>query len=318
MKALLILGMLVAHSIDILSYFLAENSSERIDHFFKLISLFVNITAFSSFLFCFGYVFYLAYLRDLDHSRRRLAKNGINTLIVYYLSTFGVYVIEHRTVGFESAWNLLNFNHVGSYSEFLLAFFFISFLCIFAGRYMLKLTADYRILLLSSCLLLLSSFLIPYHLIPSQLGIFIGSTQFYSYPILLYLPYFLLGVYLARNNMVFNKYVLIGTAVLSFSGIVYLLIRGVPDRFPPSFFWLTISFFYTYCLYLFCTKISQYNLGLFFKRMGENTLLYLLISNLIFKYFEHYKPFNAGWIGIFIAVGIACFTTNQIIKIVRK
>ena len=318
MKAILTVNMVFSHTIQMLSYFWSESAPKIISLSFKFIVLFVNITTFSSFLFCFGYVYYLAYFRNFNNSKHKLIKNGINTLIVYYISAFGIFIIDNKMIELKSICNILVLNDIVFVSEFLLSFAFIPFLCIFVGNYILKMTSNYRILLISSFVLLISSFVIPYSVIPSQLGVFIGSTKFFSFPIFLYLPYFLLGVYIARNNIYYNKYIFIGTAVLSFLSILYIIFSGIPSRFPPSFFWLTLSFLYTYCLYLLCTKISKIDLGVFFLRIGENTLLYLLISNLALRYFMHYKPFNVGWVGIFIMTGVIFIFTNQIIKIVRK
>ena len=318
MKAILTINMIFAHTIQLLSFFWDSSAPKLISRSLGFLSLFVNITTFSSFLFCFGYVFYVAYFKNFKNSKQKLFRNGINTLIAYYISAFGIYIIDNEVIGFGNIYNILVLNNIIGYSEFLLAFSFISFLTIFIGDYILKITSNYRILLIYSVILIVSSSFIPYSIIPPQLGIFIGSSKFASFPILLYFPYFLLGVYISKNNIVFNKYILIGTAALSSSSILYITIWGMPSRFPPSIFWLTLSFLYTYCLYLLCSQIGKINFGVFFKRIGQNSLLYLLISNLILRYFMHHNPFNVGWWGIFIVTGIIFIVANQIITIVRK
>ena len=318
MKAILTINMVFSHTISMLPYFWGNSAPKLIRLSFTYISLLFRFTTFTSFMFCFGFVFYFAYLRKFNNSKQKIMKNGINTLIIYYISAFGIYIIDNQIIDLKTSVNILTLNYIVCYSEFLLSYAFISFLCIFAGNYILKMTSNYRILIVSSFCFAICSFFIPYSMIPSQLGIFIGSTKFVFFPIFLYLPYFLFGVYIARNNIYFNKYVFISTAFLSFLGVLYITIWGIPRRFPPSFFWLTLSFFYTYCLYLFCVKISKIDLGAFFKRIGDNTLLYLLISNLVLRYFTWHKPFNAGFWGIFIVTGAIFLFTNQLIKIVRK
>lgn len=319
MKAILTISMIFVHAIQMLPYFRNETKSAIIKECFDSLSMIIDITTFPSFLFCFGYVFYLAYLKDYENSKLKLLKNGVNTLIVYYISAFGIFLIDYRSIEIENILDILLFNRIISYSEFLLSFSFISFLTVFTGKIILKITLNYKNLIIISIFLLLLSLFIPYSKIPIQLGIFIGSTKFSCFPIFLYFPYFLFGIYLAKNNIRFNKYVFIITFLLSLTSIIYIIFNNaIPERFPPSFFWLNLSFLYTYCLYLLCIKISKYDLGIFFKRVGENTLLYLLTSNLILRYFMHYKPFNVGWTGILIITFFIILITNHLIKIIRK
>src|SRR5690606_14059282 len=89
MKAFLIFNMIFAHIIQLLY----QDKGSLLSNFLFYYSDFVNITTFSSFLFCFGYVFYLAYLKNFKDNRKKILKNGTNTLLVYYLSAFGIWIL---------------------------------------------------------------------------------------------------------------------------------------------------------------------------------------------------------------------------------
>jgi hypothetical protein len=89
-------------------------------------------------------------------------------------------------------------------------------------------------------------------------------------------------------------------------------------RFPPSFFWLIFPSLYVYVLYLLAKKISRFNLGVFIKRMGANTLTYLLFSNIILFMLKKLAVINYSWYAIFIVTFFILFICNHLLSISRK
>ena len=319
MKAILVILMILAHCIQLI--FNNSNSPNIISFLLLKISLFVNITTFSSFLFMFGYVFQIAYLSNYETTKVKLLKNAWNTLITYYLCAISITILEKKQFNLTDLLNIIVFNNVIKYSEFLLAFTFIGFISVIFGKQIIYATSTLKKLILSSSVLLFFTFIIPYEKIPIQLGIFIGTTKFSSFPVFLYLPYFLLGVYLSKNNILFNKNILFFVSILSAFFISYIIINhNLPERFPPSFFWISGSFLYSYTLYLFCYFISRRikHHNRFILAMGSNTLFLLLFSNIIIFYIKSNFSNCFTWLSTLMIFLIIIYTGNFIIKIIRK
>lgn len=317
------MGMIFAHTVQIL--FIYNDKGGH--YFFRLISTFVDITTFSVFVFCFGYVYQLAYFKNINESRRKILKSGYNTLIVYYISAFcSKMTFSNFTFSSKSVLDILFFFDIPGYCEFLLAFAGISFLCFFFGKTIIFIL-DNRFILLSLCLFFfLLPFVIPYEKIPIQLGIFIGSSQYFSFPLLQYFPFFLFGASICKHKISFNIPVFISCLSLSIIALIYFIqVYGFTFflhisslRFPPSFFWLIFPSLYVYVLYLLAKKISRFNLGVFIKRMGANTLTYLLFSNIILFMLKKLAVINYSWYAIFIVTFFILFICNHLLSISRK
>jgi len=78
-KGILVVLMIFAHVIQ----FMAEKNIKIL----SLISLYVNLTTFSGFLFAFGYVCEIAYFRkELCDVKPKMIKTIVKTLFSFYIS----------------------------------------------------------------------------------------------------------------------------------------------------------------------------------------------------------------------------------------
>src|SRR5690606_9969435 len=150
------------------------------------------------------------------------------------------------------------------------------------------------------CLVLLSTTWIDYEQITiPQLGLLMGTTSFPTFPVLQYLPYYMIGMYFANHKVNFQWKYLACSLVGTFLFIFYLVTHAfhLPERFPPSIYWIVGPTFILYLYYLLSKLLDYYSRGLGFLRiMGENVLIYLLLSNIII-----FSLSNA--LGIYFIVG---------------
>lgn len=157
-------------------------------------------------------------------------------------------------------------------------------------------------------LLLLATTWIDYSRFDSSyVGLLVGTIHFPTFPVLQYMPFYLTGIYFAKYRIGFQwKYLLIslfGTILF----IYYLITNDLrlPDRFPPSIYWIVGSTFFLYMYYLFTKSLDKWGKGLGIIRiMGENVLFYLLMSNVfIFSLKSALDLFIIDpWVGLLLTV----------------
>lgn len=275
MKCVLVLGMIIAHVIQFFS------ESNFIANGF---SIYINMITFSGFLFCFGYVCNIAYLKkNKKHVKVSLIKNSIKMILAFYLSAM-CYEICLNGFDFKviSFLKILLLWRISGYSEFLLSFALINiFTYVFFNQIKYIVKSKY---ILFVALISLGFTFIPYELIKiNQLGLIIGSTKFASFPIIQYLLFYLLGIYFQQNNIGFRmNYLLISIASSSLFVMYFMIFKRLPSRFPPSIVWILSPMIYLYLYYLICKKITQkYDTYKSINIIGENTLFFLLSSNII-------------------------------------
>ncbi len=192
-------------------------------------------------------------------------------------------------------WSIILLQDIPNYSEFLLSFALLTFLSIWAFGLFRAVLNNQRLFWASWLVLLLTTF-IPYETITSnQLGLLIGTRQFASYPVLQYIPFYLIGMYFSRNRIAFDFRLFGASVFASAAYLLFILIAGkTPDRFPPSIYWILSPMFYLYLIYLGSKLYVDrgYPVRLI-ENLGRNVLFYLLISNLLIFVVKSYKP-NIG------------------------
>lgn len=135
---------------------------------------------------------------------------------------------------------------------------------------------------------------IPYHwvFIP-QIGIFIGTTKFACFPILQYLPFFLVGMYCQSRNCFYDKKLWTLAILATMAVCVYFLKNHyIPNRFPPSLGWILWPSAFTLTYYMISEKMSKIRMHHTIKSAiqiyGSYTLDYLLISNVVIFAIRHF------------------------------
>lgn len=316
MKGILVILMIFAHISNFFPSF----------KMFEVISLYVNVTTFSGFMFCFGFVSYFAYIsKEKKEIKMKLIKSFIKTLICFYISSCVYLFCVSYTFNIYTFLDIILLKSVAGYSEFLLSFALLYLIIYISFKY-IKIIISKKIYLIMYTIVSLLLTFIPYHLITNNiLGSIIGTTKFSSFPIMQYSSYFIIGAFIAKNKIIFNKYILIfsilGTA---FYYIYYLIFNLIPSRTPPNIFWITGAYLYIYLYYIYCKKVDKKPFKIGIENIGKNTLLYLIVSN-VFIFVLRYLTrsiyiFNTQYVCliyfviILIIILICNFIQNNIIQ----
>ncbi|TWP29028.1 hypothetical protein ETU08_04665 [Apibacter muscae] len=314
MKCLLLLGMLLGHTL----FFVYDRdlffSKYYVDNKYFLLALvaeFLHLITFSGYFFCWGFLCNIVYFNSSKPKqvRKKIFYSAIRMLIAYYISAFSYRFLFDPGIKKTNVINILKLKDVPGFSEFILAYFGLMLVILIFFPWIRKISKlnGYYIILFSILLFSLS-YIIPYDKIGARLGLYLGSTKYALFPILLYFPYFLLGVYFSKSKRIKqNVFVIIFLMFGTASYIVYFYKKGVPPtRFPPRFEWLVGAMFFVYmyyvisiCLDKWIVKNNNYNmknLSNFAILLGQNTLFYLILSNIfLFAYdsiFEKQNIFN--------------------------
>ncbi|GAB4033661.1 hypothetical protein GCM10028774_17440 [Spirosoma jeollabukense] len=303
MKGVLVIGMVLAHALQLLS---------KPRGIFWLFSTTINLITFSGFFFCFGYVFFLSYLtKPFADVNLKMAKTAIKSLFAYYLSGFSAYLLlSPRFLGkpypitLDEILQLITFNKVAWFSEFLLTFFLITGLVLIFFQGFKQLAHSPIAMLCLGLVCLIIAWLLPTDLIvPQPMALLIGTKNYFIFPVIQYLPIFLIGIYFSNYRVGWSRAVLalslLGTGLLI---SYYIWHQAMPAEFLPSVYWLVGSYGILYGYYVAAKWLEHRPNPLnWLLSIGRNTLFYLLVSNFIlFALSNHIqtKPEMAFLVGV--------------------
>ena len=314
-KGLLVFGMILAHVIQILG--------DRNDYLLSAISKYINLISFSGFLFAFGYANYFAYFsKDFQSVKWRMFKTGLKILIAFYISGIAFRILfEKKAIHLLDIIKIILLADIPRYSEFLASFAVITLLALALFKLIKTVLSSQIYFWLLNIFLLFTTF-IPYERITiNQLGLLIGTNNFTCFPVIQYSPLYLIGIYFARYKIKFNRIALLISSAFTLSLISYLFYtHKLPNRFPPSLFWIVGSAFFLYIYFLgsnlLAAKLKKIEL---LEKPGKNVLFYLLVSNiLIFAIHSIYGNMSLGIVKVFILTGAILFVIDYLQDITRK
>lgn len=323
LKAILIGMMALTHSFSFVGVLIAGDISSQFCYLFSMVG---KLIEFSGFVFCYGYASYYAYLsKPYEKVRPNLTKTAQNQLAGYFLSallaTLLLPIPGHPTgeVGLGDVWNVLTLQYIGPYSEFMLTYLLLTVSTLLFFRPLSRMAQSHRAMLMVGAVSLVATALIPYELfIDNPLGLLIGSRNYAAFPLVQYLIFYVAGIYFARFNVIWRWPVALVAAVgtLAFAGF-YSYTGEFPVRFPPSLFWICGSWGLLYALYLLMNWLVDRGFrSSVLSVMGSNTLLFLLLSNMIlFPLSSRFKTTPVGSLLIGVVVIAACW---YIVRITRK
>lgn len=283
----------------------------------KLISVYFNLTTFPGFFFCFGYAFNLAYFqKQKSEVKKAMLKTALKCLGAFYAS--GIFFRAITTPNFllsiKDVIKIILLFDIPGYSEFLLAFFAITLMSLLFFEQFKIVLKNYYFIVILLLFSLSCTFVVPYKYITlNQIGLLIGTTKYASFPIVQYLPWFLLGAIFCKyrvNN--FKIKIFIISLLLSCGFFIYYIIyKRSPNRFPPSLIWVISPAVYIYVYYLFSKYISSIFPDIkILRNIGENILFYFLMSNIvIFLMIDkiHLNTFTSGLFTIVLIYTIYYF-----------
>jgi hypothetical protein len=317
-KGLLVLGMVYCHS---LQFFSDQMIFPQGQTFIDVI----NLITFSGFVFSFGYVCQLAYYcKPFLQVWHRMLVTAVKTLLAFYVSgtAFRLF-IDQRPLEWNTIRPILLLNDMPGWSEFLSSFTYLIFLglVLFVP---LRWAVERKWIGFSAAAILLLTTFIPYgaiHAVP--LTPLLGTRDFASFPVLQYFSYYLLGMLFARHRIGWDLRVLAGAVIASGAFIWKWLSASnnfLPERFPPSIWWVVGPALLLYGYYLLSRLMEKYPLPFLpLEAMGRNVLWFLVMSNvLIFSLKSNQPllllgPLDAFWmeLGLLAVIGFSIWIITK-------
>ena len=207
MKGLLTLAMILCHC---LQFFGKEDAGIE-----KILVNVINLTTFSGFLFCFGFVCCLAYFQgDTRRGIVHMLRNMIRLLLAFYISGLAYMAFKEQKI-FRKDFirEVLTLRRYPGWSEFLTSFAAV----LLVGALLLPaLRKTNGWVVIGAAVVSLASCFIPYEKITNPwLALFIGSGSYTTFPVLQYGVYFVAGVWAAKRKKWPDWKLFFGAAILS-------------------------------------------------------------------------------------------------------
>lgn len=273
MKGWLAVLMTISHLTYVTSYWT--------NHIFtKRFNAYVNLTTFSGFLFCFGYVCWSAYIdTDKKEVEKKLLHGAVKTLAAYYVSGIS-YLIFYGKPSIDIL-SVLLLQKIPSLSEFLLSFLLIYIILLLSRKILRRMNFFWMMIASAGSLILIHIF--PVEIIVSPvMGNVIGTTAYSCFPILGYLLFFLAGCSLSKYGnrlwVPFFGLSIWGTGLF----IRYIMVTGTyPGRFPPTVHWIAGGMLPVCMYYFIFTLFDKIGMDIRFLEFlgGGHTLTLLVVGN---------------------------------------
>ncbi|EYD74539.1 hypothetical protein Rumeso_03835 [Rubellimicrobium mesophilum DSM 19309] len=299
LKTALVAGMISAHVIQLV----AEAPPEAAWRW----SEFVNLVTFSGFLLAFGIGVGLSGRRRRGLGER--ATPVVKLLLAVWASSFGyLLLVEREPLTRGLVENVLTTRVLYGWSEFLTSFL-VLYLAIAVARPLLLALGTHPRWLVAASVLGLASTMVTTHRLWPLVGGVIGHEEYPNFPLLAYLPWFLVGVHHgAGGRRVGGGDLAVGAALTGAFGLWVWQHHGRwPERFPPSVLWVVGSGLglvaYVWVAERVAPWVPRPGLTL---AAGRHVLASLVASNLaIFgvRYLWGF-PVRGGWAIAAVALGL--------------
>ncbi len=250
-----------------------------------------NLLVFPGFVFAFGAAAeYAWYKKPFMQSAPRVITAALKALGAFYLSGLAFRVVrEGKPFTWATTRRILLMQDLPGWSEFLAAFFMLALVAM-ALYFPLNAVRRRPWALAVLGLAALAMCLIPYHQVSHPLlRLLVGTTAYASFPVVQYLPYFLLGVWYARGGRRGWGLPVIALTMTA-AGVLRAAALGVlPNRFPPDYGWVLLPAAGLAALMVLAMGLERLRFGKLslleprrvLVNLGINSLYYLLAGNLV-------------------------------------
>lgn len=297
-KTMLVLGMVTIHVLQLLS--------RSMPLWTERVSEFINLVTFSGFLLAMGIGLGLARNRERPWLQR--LRPMLLLLLASYVSSFAfALLVDRQAVSAELVLDVLTLRRLFGWSEFLASFFMLYLVVALARPALVAVASNPAGLIVASALCLGSTMLVLDQGWPLTATL-VGTTRFASFPLLPYLPWFLVGIALGkaggRLGVWHGVFALAGTGWL-----VWTMMQsgGLPGRFPPTVAWV-VGPALVLLGYLLVARAIAVRIGVpdWVTVPGRHVLSFLLISNLGIFLLRNLqgKPVHnvANWLGLSVLI----------------
>ena len=242
---------------------------------------------FSGFLFCFGFAVWLSYFERPVFPWKKMLRSAWKCYLAYVISGCAYQFLVHgKNPDLHLLLRVSALLEIPGMSEFLLAFalmIIVSAALPQTIRFFTRTRLHFAVAAVAC--LLLTYFKASEGSIPA-VGLFVNQKGSDCFPVLSYLPLFLLGSFFARHKVKFHW----THAIVASVGVGVFVVMSCwwpwphfrPYRFPPNATWILGSACITYLSFgigkLACKLPVQ--VQRFSSSIGQNVLFYLTVSNL--------------------------------------
>jgi len=298
-KTILVVAMVATHVIQLVSRMLPPWT----DRFAE----FINLVTFSGFLLAMGIGLGVSGGRARSWWRR--LRPVLLLLVAAYTSAFAFALwVDRLPLTSTLVADVLTMRRLFGWSEFL-ASFFVLYAVVAVARPLLIGAASNMWLLLVACgLCLAASYLIMDQGWPLTATL-VGTTNFASFPLLPYLPWFLLGISIGRAGGKLRPWHWIA-AVAASGWLVWTLWQTgqLPGRFPPTILWI-VGPALPLLVYLLVSRLIAARVPNWLTVPGRHVLSYLLVSNLILFLLRNLMGRPVTNVGMWLAMSLGIFVT---------
>ena len=272
-KTLLVVGMIVAHVAQLIGFGLKPEM--------RAYSAYINLVTFSGFMFAFGLGVGLQGPNYRSRSvARKLWPAGLMLVSVYVSSLGFALLVEGQEITPEMLFDLLTLRWLFGYSEFLATFFVLYLLVAFGRRWLLEIGQNPAVLLVVGALCLYSTLLVVSEVEPVA-GALLSNWNYPNFPLVPYLPWFLLGIFFGLRDLTPKPWHLLLAAAITAAFYWVTWTWEEPRRFPPTALWIVGPTFFLLVMLLLCQLIGRsVRIPSVLLLPGRHVLSFLVLSNL--------------------------------------
>lgn len=296
-KTLLVIGMIATHVIQLVGRQLPDWT----DRFAEM----VNLVTFSGFMLAFGLGLGLA--RGAGKPLMARLRPVVLLLVAAWVSSFAfALLVDRERLTAELALDVLSMRRLFGWSEFL-ATFFVLYLVVALARPVLVGIATRPSTLAMATALCFATWLTLDQGWPLTAAL-IGTTRFASFPLIPYLPWFLVGIAIGRDGgrLHWWHWLLAGIASTWLAWSISQTGEW-PGRFPPTVLWI-VGPALPILLYLALAKWLTWlwTLPGWMTVPGRHVLSFLLASNLMLFASRRLwgRPVDEVWLWLAASAGI--------------
>jgi surface polysaccharide O-acyltransferase-like enzyme len=302
-KTLLIWGMVSTHVVQLITF----GPPRWLVGFTE----FINLITFSGFMLAFGLGVGLS-TREPRGLAERL-KPALMLLAATWVSSLAfVVLVDRRPVTPALLVDLFSLRVLFGWSEFLASFFTLYLLIALVRPLFVRLATNGWVHG-AATLACLAATLITTGVDLPLLATLIGTTNYASFPVIPYLPWFLVGIHLARRNRAASLLEWLLAAFATGAFVWVLVSTGeLPQRFPPSALWVAGAVL-PLALYLAASRLiaARLTVPALLLAPGRHVLASLLVSNLLIFAVRYLygRPLRAWWWALLASLALLALVT---------
>ena len=303
MKTLWVVGRIGAHVIQLITFRARPEAA--------IFAEYINLVTFSGFMFAFGIGIGLPKPPGKHwHLASRLRPVLILLLAVYASSFAFALWVDRKPLNTELILDVVTMRRLFGWSEFLATFFMLSLVTLVARPALVAIGRNPWVLLMATAACLATTFYTTGTIFP-LLPTVVSHTGFANFPLLPYLPWFLVGIWYGSHPVRAWHFV----PALAITGYLYwvtIQTGQFPNRFPPTILWIAGPAALLLAYLALCRLLAaRVNIPRVLLTPGRHVLSFLVLSNLAFfatRYFIG-KPVRSTVIAALVTLAVVVVLT---------